>query len=121
MTSTSTSTGHASVTLSFTNAADPDTAQMQVQNKLALLTSRLPQAVQDTGVTVSKSSTGFLMVIGFVSTDGKMSSTDLADYVDTSLNDTIKRVPGVGETGLFGSAFAMRRYRKSAWKGQRLD
>src|SRR3546814_3903007 len=81
---------------------------MQVQNKLALVTSRLPQAVQDTGVTVSKSSTGFLMVIGFVSTDGKMSSTDLADYVDTSLNDTIKRVPGVGETRLFGSGYAMR-------------
>src|SRR3546814_16393551 len=48
------------------------------------------------------------MGIGFVSTDGKMSATDLADYVDTSLNDTIKRVPGVGETRLFGSGYAMR-------------
>src|SRR3546814_11416251 len=88
MTSTSTSTGRASVTLSFTNAADPDTAQMQVQNKLALVTSRLPPAVQDTGVTVSKSSTGFRLLIGFVSTDGKMSSTDLAAYVETNLTDT---------------------------------
>ncbi|SFI49456.1 multidrug efflux pump [Bosea sp. OK403] len=108
MTATSTSSGNASLTLTFTNAADPDVAQMQVQNKLQLVTSQLPQTVQNTGITVSKSSTGFLMVIAFVSRDGKMSSTDLADYVDSTLNDTLKRVPGVGSSQLFGSGYAMR-------------
>lgn len=108
MTATSTSTGQASITLTFTSAADPDTAQVQTQNKLQLVQSQLPQVVQSNGITVSKSSTGFLMVIGFVSSDGKMNSTDLADYVDSTINDTLKRVEGVGSTQLFGSSYAMR-------------
>ncbi len=108
MTSTSTSTGQAQTTLTFTSAANPDIAQMQVQNKLQLVTPLLPQIVQATGLSATKSSTGFLMVIGFVSTDGKLSSTDLADYVGSVLNDTIRRVPGVGDTQLFGSNYAMR-------------
>ncbi|MBE0532200.1 MAG: efflux RND transporter permease subunit [Rhodospirillales bacterium] len=108
MTATSTSTGSAQLTLTFTSAADPDVAQMQVQNKLQLVTSQLPQIVQSTGLTVTKSSSGFLMVIGFVSSDGKMTSTDLADYVDSTLNDTLRRIDGVGETQLFGGGYAMR-------------
>ncbi|MFT3987693.1 efflux RND transporter permease subunit [Aestuariivirga sp.] len=108
MTATSTSTGAASISITFTSAADPDVAQMQVQNKLQLVTSQLPQIVQSTGITVNKSSDSFLMVIGFVSSDGKLSATDLADYIDSSLNDTIKRVDGVGGTQLFGSSYAMR-------------
>jgi multidrug efflux pump len=108
MTSTSTSTGSSQITLTFTSAANPDTAQMQVQNKLQLVTALLPQIVQSTGLSVTKSSTGFLMVIGFVSTDGKLSSTDLADYVNSTLNDVLKRVEGVGDTQLFGSSYAMR-------------
>ncbi|TPL86049.1 efflux RND transporter permease subunit [Mesorhizobium sp. B2-3-12] len=108
MTATSTSTGSASITLTFTSSADPDTAQVQTQNKLQLVQSQLPQVVQSNGITVSKSSTGFLMVIGFVSSDGKLNSTDLADYVDATVNDTLKRVEGVGSTQLFGSGYAMR-------------
>ncbi|ATN36940.1 hydrophobe/amphiphile efflux-1 family RND transporter (plasmid) [Rhizobium sp. ACO-34A] len=108
MTATSTSTGSTSISLTFTSAADPDVAQMQVQNKLQLVTSQLPEIVQSTGITVSKSSDSFMMVIGFVSTDGKMNATDLADYVDSTLNDRLKRVEGVGDTQLFGSSYAMR-------------
>jgi multidrug efflux pump len=108
MTATSTSTGNATITLTFTNAADPDVAQMQVQNKLALVTRQLPQVVQSTGVTVAKAATGFLMVAAFVSSDGRLSTTDLADYVDSTLNDTLKRVEGVGTTQLFGAGYAMR-------------
>ncbi len=108
MTATSTSTGQASITLTFTSAANPDTAQMQVQNKLQLVTSQLPEVVQSRGLTVNKASDSFLMVAAFVSTDGKMSANDLADYVDSTLNDTLKRVEGVGGTQLFGSRYAMR-------------
>ncbi|GLK83723.1 efflux RND transporter permease subunit [Ancylobacter defluvii] len=108
MSATSTSTGQASITLTFTSAADPDVAQMQVQNKLQLVTSQLPTIVQTSGIEVDKASDGFLMVIGFVSTNGQMSSVDLADYVDSTLNDTLKRVAGVGSTQLFGSGYAMR-------------
>ncbi|WP_315767944.1 MULTISPECIES: efflux RND transporter permease subunit [unclassified Bradyrhizobium] len=108
MTASSTSTGQAEITLTFTNRANPDVAQMQVQNKLQLVTALLPAMVQTTGLTVTKSSSGFLMVIGFVSTDGRMSETDLSDYVKSSLNDALKRVEGVGNTQLFGGGYAMR-------------
>jgi len=108
MTSTSTSTGSSDITLTFTNAANPDVAQMQVQNKLQRVTAQLPDVVQSNGVSVTKSSDSFLMVIGFVSKDGSMSSVDIADYVDSSLNDTLKRVEGVGDTMLFASSYAMR-------------
>lgn len=108
MTSTSTSTGQADITLTFTNAANPDVAQMQVQNKLQLVTALLPTMVQSNGLTVTKSSSAFLMVVGFASTDGKMTGTDLSDYVKSALNDTLKRVEGVGATQLFGAGYAMR-------------
>ncbi len=108
ITATSSSTGQSQITLTFTSAANPDTAQIQVQNKLQLVTRLLPQIVQNTGVSVTKSSTGFLMVIAFVSTDRRLTSTDLADFVASSVNDTLRRVAGVGDTQLFGSGYAMR-------------
>lgn len=108
MTASSTSSGQAEITLTFTNKANPDVAQMQVQNKLQLVTALLPSVVQTTGLAVTKSSSAFLMVVGFVSTDGRMSETDLSDYVKNSLNDTLKRVEGVGNTQLFGAGYAMR-------------
>ncbi len=103
MTATSTATGNAQITLTFNSQANADVAQMQVQNKLQLVTRQRPSGVQSTGITVAKASTGFLMVVAFVSTDGRMTTTDLADYVDSTLNDTLKRVEGVGSTQLFGS------------------
>ena len=108
ITSNSTSTGQASISLTFTNAADPDIAQMQVQNNLQLVQSRLPQVVQNTGITVSKSTSSFFMIASFVSTDGRETANDLADFIDASLNDTLRRVPGVGDTQIFGSRYAMR-------------
>lgn len=108
MTASSTSSGQAEITLTFTNKANPDVAQMQVQNKLQLVTTLLPPVVQTTGLSVTKSTNGFLMIVGFVSTDGKMGETDLADYVKSTLNDTLKRVDGVGNTQLFGAGYAMR-------------
>lgn len=108
MEATSTSTGQASLTLTFKSGTDSDIAQVQVQNKLQLVQAQLPQTVQNYGITVTKSSTGFLMVVAFVSKDGKLASSDLADYVGSSLNDVLKRVDGVGDTQLFGSSYAMR-------------
>jgi multidrug efflux pump len=108
MTASSTSSGQAEITLTFTNKANPDVAQMQVQNKLQLVTALLPSIVQTTGLSVTKSTNGFLMIVGFVSTNGKMSETDIADYVKSSLNDRLKRVEGVGNTQLFGGGYAMR-------------
>jgi len=108
MSSTSDSTGSVTVTLTFENGTDPDTAQVQVQNKLSLATPLLPQEVQNQGVQVTKSSNNFLVVIAFVSTDGSMSGADLSDYVAGNVQDQISRVSGVGDTTLFGSQYSMR-------------
>ena len=108
MSSTSDSSGSASITLTFDAGTDPDIAQVQVQNKLSLATPLLPQEVQRQGISVSKSSSSFLMVLGFVSEDGSMSGSDLTDYVVANLRDPISRVNGVGTVQVFGSQYAMR-------------
>ncbi|MGV8941362.1 MAG: efflux RND transporter permease subunit [Lysobacter sp.] len=106
--STSEASGTASVTLTFENGTDPDTAQVQVQNKLQSAMPLLPQEVQRQGVNVSKSASGFLQVIGFVSEDGSMSKDDIADFVGATMVDPLSRVPGVGTIQVFGSKYAMR-------------
>lgn len=108
MSSSSSATGSASVTLTFENDTDPDTAQVQVQNKLQSATSSLPEIVQRMGVNVEKSASDFLMVAAFVSEDGSMNQSDIADYVSTNIVDPLSRVEGVGGTNVFGSAYAMR-------------
>ncbi|UWU73154.1 efflux RND transporter permease subunit [Bradyrhizobium huanghuaihaiense] len=108
MSSSSTSTGVVQISLTFTNEADADIAQVQVQNKLQLATPLLPQVVQQQGIKVVKSSASFLMVLGFVSEDGRLAASDIADYVASSVNDPISRVAGVGQVTLFGAEYAMR-------------
>ena len=108
MSSTSESSGTGQVTLTFLAGTDPDTAQVQVQNKLQTAMPLLPQEVQEQGIRVTKSSAGFLMVIGFVSADGRMDKYDIADYVAANVQDQLSRVNGVGEIQLFGSQYAMR-------------
>ena len=108
MSSTSESNGSASLTLTFDANTDPDIAQVQVQNKLALATPLLPQEVQRQGVSVAKSARNFLLVVGFVSEDGSMSNIDIGDYVASNVQDIVSRVDGVGEVQLFGSQYAMR-------------
>ncbi len=108
MASTSDSFGNVSVTLTFDSGTDPNIAQVQVQNKLQLATPLLPQAVQQRGLQVTKSTRNFLMVVGFFSEDGSMNRYDLADYVAANVQDVISRAQGVGEVTMFGSPYAMR-------------
>ncbi|HEX7762221.1 MAG TPA: efflux RND transporter permease subunit, partial [Cellvibrio sp.] len=108
MSSTSESSGRGEVTLTFLAGTDPDIAQVQVQNKLQTAMPLLPQEVQQQGIRVTKSSAGFLMVIGFVSADGRMDKYDIADYVAANVQDQLSRVNGVGQITLFGSQYAMR-------------
>ncbi|EYC52209.1 multidrug transporter [Hylemonella gracilis str. Niagara R] len=108
ITSTSDSSGSASIALTFASGTDPDIAQVQVQNKLQVAMPLLPQEVQRQGVQVVKSTVNFLMVLGFVSEDGSMDQTDLSDYVASNIVDALSRVEGVGEVQLFGAQYAMR-------------
>jgi multidrug efflux pump len=106
--STSDSNGSASITLTFSSSTNPDIAQVQVQNKLQVASASLPTLVQQLGVRVNKASSGFLMVVGFVSSDGARDATDLSDFVATNVLDPLARVNGVGSVQLFGSQYAMR-------------
>jgi len=107
MTSSSTA-GQASISLTFDNSVDADIAQVQVQNKLQLVTSQLPSIVQDLGIEVTKSTSSILLVGALVSTDGKRSSADLGDIFSTQIEDQVKRLEGVGSINSFGSAYSMR-------------
>ncbi len=106
--SSSDATGTASVELTFEPGTNPDIAQVQVQNKLQLAMPQLPQEVQRQGVRVAKSNRNFLMIAAFVSTDGSMQRNDISDYVASTLQDPLSRVPGVGDLQVFGTQYAMR-------------
>lgn len=106
--SSSTAAGLAEVTLTFETGTDADIAQVQVQNKLSQATPLLPETVQRQGLTVEKSSAGFLMVVALISKDGTLEQVDLADYMVTNLVDELSRIQGVGSVNVFGGQYAMR-------------
>jgi hydrophobe/amphiphile efflux-1 (HAE1) family protein len=100
--------GSMTITLYFAQGTNPDISQVQVQNKLQLATPLLPVEVQLQGLRVAKATRNFLVIIGFVSTDGSMSAPDIGDYVASHVQDPISRTRGVGDYQLFGSQYAMR-------------
>ena len=104
----SSSTGSASVTLTFANTVNADTAQMQVQNKLTLVERQLPAVVQTSGLSVSRSSTSILMIGNIVSEDGRYTTDQLSDIMTNDIQPAVERVDGVGSIQAFGSGYAMR-------------
>ncbi|NLH15352.1 MAG: efflux RND transporter permease subunit [Phycisphaerae bacterium] len=108
LSSTSDSSGSARIELTFTPGTDPDLAWAQVQNKLQLAMSNLPEVVQRSGVRVAKSTRNWLMIVGLISEDGSMTGFDLRDYAVSNLEKVLSRVPGVGEVEVFGGQYAMR-------------
>ncbi len=106
--SSSTAAGTVELTLTFETGTDADIAQVQVQNKLSQATPLLPEIVQRQGLTVEKSSAGFLMVVALISSDDSLEQVDLADYMVTNLVDELSRINGVGSVNVFGGQYAMR-------------
>ena len=100
--------GQATTTLTFAAGTNPDIAQVQVQNKLQLATPLLPAQVQQAGIRVTKSSNGYLLIAGFVSSDNSMSRYDIANYVVSHVQDPLSRINGVGNFNVFGTQYAMR-------------
>ncbi|CAN7706469.1 efflux RND transporter permease subunit [Caballeronia sp. LjRoot31] len=106
--SESNSDGSMTITATFEQGTNPDTAQVQVQNKLALAAPLLPQEVQQQGIRVTKSVRNFLVIVGLVSTDPKVAREDLANYIVSNIQDPLSRTYGVGDFQVFGSQYAMR-------------
>ncbi len=102
------SDGSLTITLTFEPDADPDIAQVQVQNKVQGALSQLPQEVQALGVTVNKANSNFLLVAGFTSSDGSLSQREVGDLVTSTVQDAVARVNGVGSVQVFGDPHAMR-------------
>ena len=106
--STSDGEGNVSITLTFSSGTNPDTAQVQVQNKLQQAMPLLPQVVQLQGISVTKASNSALMYVGFISEDGRLSAGDIGDYLSSSVLDPMNRVSGVGSVEVLDAKYAMR-------------
>ncbi|EOV8179098.1 multidrug efflux RND transporter permease AcrD [Raoultella planticola] len=108
MSSQSSSSGQATITLTFTAGTNPNEAMQQVQNQLQSAMKKLPQDVQNQGVAVRKTGDTNILTIAFVSTDGSMDKQDIADYVASNIQEPLSRVNGVGDITAYGSQYSMR-------------
>ncbi|OFW11616.1 MAG: RND transporter [Acidobacteria bacterium RIFCSPLOWO2_02_FULL_67_36] len=111
MTSSSTNSGGASITVTFDITRDQDLAAVDVQNRVNQALGRMPTEVRTTGITVQKQSTGFVMAVGVYGENNAYDSLFLSNYLDVYVKDALKRVPGVGDVLIFGE----RKYSMRLW------
>ena len=111
MTSSSTNSGASTVTVTFDVTRDQDIALVEVQNRVNQTLGRMPAEVRTTGITVQKSSTGFVMAVGVFAEKGEYDSLFLSNYLDVYVKDALKRVPGVSDVIIFGE----RKYSMRLW------
>jgi hydrophobe/amphiphile efflux-1 (HAE1) family protein len=109
MTSQATGDGQLQLTVTFALGTDLNTAQVLVQNRVAVAESRLPEEVRRIGVTVRKSSPDMLMVIHLSSSDGSRDPLYISNYATLQVRDVLARLDGVGDVRIFGARdYAMR-------------
>ena len=109
--SSSTNSGTSSIATTFKTGYDLDIAAVDVQNRVASVTGRLPAAVNATGITITKQSYNFVFGAGFFTRDGRYSPEFISNYLDVYVKDALKRVPGVGDVMIFGE----RKYAMRVW------
>ncbi|WP_166359475.1 efflux RND transporter permease subunit [Pseudomonas akapageensis] len=102
------SLGSASILATFEPGTNPELAQVDVQNRLKVVESRLPQAVTQQGLQVEKTSSGFLLLVTLTAEDGQLDEVSLSDYLARNVMNEIRRIKGVGKAQLYGSERAMR-------------
>ncbi len=109
MTSQSTGDGKLIITVTFKIGTNLDSAQVLVQNRVAVAVPRLPEEVQRLGVVTQKTSPDFLMVVNLQSPDNTFDRNYISNYALTQVRDQLARLNGVGDVQLFGSRdYAMR-------------
>ena len=111
MTSTSGNDGSSSINVTFELTRPLDLAAVDVQNRVQGVTGRLPDAVKNTGVTINKVSTSFVLAAGFYSNDNRYNEEFISNYIDIYVKDAIKRIPGVADAQIFGE----RKYSMRLW------
>lgn len=109
MQSTSSSAGTMSLSVYFKIGTNPQTATVNVSNRVTPALSLLPEEVKRVGVTVRERSSSILNVLSFYDPSGKMSDTEISNYININVADAIKRVPGVGDAVVIGNKdYSMR-------------
>ncbi|UIJ70737.1 efflux RND transporter permease subunit [Aurantimonas sp. HBX-1] len=111
MQSTNSSTGSATITVTFASGTDPDQATINVNNRVQQANASLPEQVQRLGVTVAKQNSSILAVLTMSSQDPRYDATYVSNYVLLNVLDELKRLPGIGEAQLFGA----RNYSMRIW------
>ena len=106
--SSQSSLGSATITATFEPGTNPDLAQVDVQNRLKVVESRLPRPVTQQGLQVEKVSTGFLLMVTLTAMDGSLDEVTLSDFLARNVMNEIRRLKGVGKAQLYGSERAMR-------------
>ncbi len=109
--SNSTADGRFTISVTFDVGTNLDTAQVQVQNRVATATPRLPSAVQQVGITVDKRSPDILMVVNLYSPDNSRSALFMSNYANLEITNALTRVEGVGSLTIFGA----RDYAMQVW------
>ena len=109
MTSTAVANGQSQILVAFEQGTDLDTAQVQVQNRVAVAEPRLPEQVRALGVVVSKQAPGFLMLVTMKSADPEVGLDYMGNWANTVVRDRLLRIDGVGDVRVFGGGdYAMR-------------
>jgi HAE1 family hydrophobic/amphiphilic exporter-1 len=109
MSSTSANDGTSTITITFQTGYDLDIAAVDVQNRVATAQGRLPATVNNTGISITKANSNFVLAAGFLSPDHSLSPAFISNYLDVYVADALKRVPGVGNVIIFGERkYAMR-------------
>ena len=111
ITSTSGNDGSSSITVTFDVTRDVDLASVDVQNRVNQALGRLPNAVKNTGIIITKQTSGFVFGAGVYSENGQYDSLFLSNYLDVYVRDALKRVKGVGDALIFGE----RKYAMRVW------
>ena len=111
LTSTSTNSGLSTVTATFDLTRNQDLAAVDVQNRVASALGRLPNDVKNIGLTVTKSSSGFVLGAGVFDESNRYDSLFLSNYLDVFVRDALKRIPGVADVTIFGE----RKYSMRLW------
>jgi HAE1 family hydrophobic/amphiphilic exporter-1 len=109
ITSTSSNDGTSNINVVFRTGYDLNIAAVDVQNRVATATGRLPQEIKNTGITITKANPNFVFAAGFYSPDNSLSNQYISNYLDVYVKDALKRIPGVGDVIIFGERkYAMR-------------
>jgi len=106
--SSSDTSGMATITVTFKPGTDIKLAQVDVQNQIKIVESRLPQTVRQNGLTVEAASSNFLMIVGLNSSGSTFTEADLSDYFARNMTEELRRIEGVGKVQAFGAEKAMR-------------